>query len=122
MKIDYSKYSREELEQAYSTINVTEYPERFEEIKKWMEIRDSEPQENPNPALRGSGNVKHTCMKCGHENYDLGEFHAAGSGLAKFFDIQTAKFTTVSCRKCSYTEVYRCSKDRISDVLDIFVG
>ncbi|WP_237059284.1 zinc ribbon domain-containing protein [Microbulbifer sediminum] len=122
MKIDYSTYSRDELEEAYRSINVSEYPERFAEIKKWIDIRDAEPQPNPNPALRIEGNTRHVCVKCGHENYDIGEFHAAGSWFAKLFDIQSSRFTTVSCRRCNYTEVYRCPKDRISDVLDYFVG
>lgn len=63
-----------------------------------------------------------TCPKCGRNAYEVAEFHAAGGQLAKFFDVQNTKFTTVSCRKCAFTEIYKCPKSELSNVMDFLFG
>jgi predicted nucleic-acid-binding Zn-ribbon protein len=45
----------------------------------------------------------------------------AGGGLTKFFNIQNKKFTTISCTKCTYTEIYKTDTSALSNVLD-FLG
>ena len=47
------------------------------------------------------------CAKCQHTGYETDEFRATGGNFAKIFDIQNKKFTTVSCKRCGYTEMYR---------------
>lgn len=38
------------------------------------------------------------------------------------FDIQTKKFSVVSCENCGYSELYKNVRDRGSDVVDVFFG
>jgi len=42
--------------------------------------------------------LNYTCPKCKNTNYDIGEFRAAGGFLSKIFDVQSKRFTTVTCR------------------------
>ena len=46
-----------------------------------------------------------SCVKCGSVECETGEFRAMGGNLAKFFDVQNKKFSTVSCRRCGSTEI-----------------
>ena len=49
----------------------------------------------------------YTCMKCGNHHYEVDEFCATGTGFSKLFDVQNKKFTTITCTKCKYTEIYK---------------
>ncbi len=65
------------------------------------------------------------CPKCNNIGAVVGDMATTGKGLSKMFDIQSNKFTSVTCNKCGFTEFY---KDNItgklsgSDFLDIFFG
>ena len=50
------------------------------------------------------------------------EFRATDGNIAKFFDVQNKKFTTLSSTRCGYTEHYRGDTPTLSNVLDFFVG
>lgn len=67
-------------------------------------------------------NLKYTCPKCGHHRCEVGEFRAAGGFWSKVFDIQNKKFSTVSCERCSYTEIYKASSNQLGSIFDFFVG
>jgi predicted nucleic-acid-binding Zn-ribbon protein len=60
------------------------------------------------------------CAKCGHSRYDISEFRATGGFLTKIFDIQTKKFTTVTCAQCKYTEIYRADSSMLGNIFDFF--
>ncbi len=60
------------------------------------------------------------CPKCENHDFDTGQFAATGGGLTKFFNIQNKRFTTVTCRRCSYTEIYRTETSALGNVLDFF--
>tara|TARA_B100001093_G_scaffold496197_1_gene541542 strand:+ start:441 stop:719 length:279 start_codon:yes stop_codon:yes gene_type:complete len=62
------------------------------------------------------------CPKCSNTSFEVGEFHSAGSKAAKIFDIQNTKFSTITCEKCSYTEIYKCPNDQLSNIFDFFIG
>ncbi len=62
------------------------------------------------------------CVKCQHTEYETDEFRATGGNFAKFFDVQNKKFTTVSCKHCGYTEIYRGNTSTLGNVLDFFAG
>jgi hypothetical protein len=62
------------------------------------------------------------CLKCGNEYYEVGEFRATGGPLAKIFDVQNKKFSTVTCSQCSYTEIYKSETSGLGNVFDFFVG
>ncbi|GAB5518666.1 MAG: zinc ribbon domain-containing protein [Rhodothermales bacterium] len=62
------------------------------------------------------------CPKCQNRGYDVGEFRATGGRLAKVFDVQNKKFSTVSCDRCGYTEIYKGRTSTLGNVFDLFTG
>jgi hypothetical protein len=60
------------------------------------------------------------CPKCDHSEFETSEFRATGSFLAKVFDVQSAKFSTVTCRRCRYTELYKTDSSTLGNVFDLF--
>ena len=62
------------------------------------------------------------CPKCGHEETDVGSISTTGGGLSKFLDVQTNRFTVVSCTNCGYSELYRDVGSGASDFVDVFLG
>ena len=67
--------------------------------------------------------MEHTnwqCQKCQNMEFESGQFAATGGGLTKFFNIQNKKFTTVTCTRCQYTEIYKTESSTLGNVLDFF--
>ncbi len=62
------------------------------------------------------------CPKCGNESYETDQFQATGGTFSKLFDIQNKRFTTVSCTRCRYTEIYKADVSEIENILDFFIG
>jgi len=62
--------------------------------------------------------VKYVCPKCGSKNYEAGTIWASKSILAKIFDIQGRRYTTVTCSVCQYTELYHLPPKRLNEVLE----
>ncbi|MFQ6613076.1 MAG: zinc ribbon domain-containing protein [Fidelibacterota bacterium] len=60
------------------------------------------------------------CPKCENREFETGQFAATGGGLTKFFNIQNKKFTTVTCTRCQYTEIYKTGTSTLGNVLDFF--
>jgi predicted nucleic-acid-binding Zn-ribbon protein len=67
-------------------------------------------------------NQQYKCMKCGSTQYKVDEMRATGGPLAKIFDVQNKKFTTVSCQSCGFTEFYKGRTSGIGNVFDFFTG
>ena len=40
--------------------------------------------------------------------------------FSKIFDVQNKRFTTVTCDRCTYTEIYRTKSSGLGNVLDFF--
>ena len=62
----------------------------------------------------------YNCPKCGNKQYDLDEFRATGGTLTKLFNIQSKHFTTISCSRCHYTELYKTTSSKFENVVDFF--
>lgn len=62
----------------------------------------------------------YTCPKCGNNECETSELRATGGFLSKIFDVQSKRFTTVTCLKCSYTELYRAESSMLGDIFDLF--
>ncbi|MCF7824059.1 MAG: zinc ribbon domain-containing protein [Candidatus Marinimicrobia bacterium] len=61
------------------------------------------------------------CPKCKNDEFETDQFAATGGGLTKIFDIQNKKFTTVTCTRCKYTEIYKSDPgSTLENVLDFF--
>ncbi len=63
---------------------------------------------------------KWQCPKCQNKEFDEDQLAATGGGLTKFFNIQNKKYTTVTCIRCRYTEMYKTDTSTLSNVLDFF--
>jgi len=61
-----------------------------------------------------------TCPKCSSNQYEIDEFRAVGGIWTKFFNIQTKRFSTVSCARCHYTEIYKAEQSALSNIFDFF--
>ena len=66
--------------------------------------------------------LNYTCPKCNHREYTVGQMRATGGTLSKIFDVQTEKYTSVTCQKCTFTEFYKSKTSAISNVFDLFTG
>lgn len=64
----------------------------------------------------------YTCPKCSNRSYKLGQMRATGGILSKIFDVQTEKYTSVTCQRCTYTEFYKTKTSAISNVFDFFTN
>ena len=66
--------------------------------------------------------IKYKCPKCDSREYETDQFRATGSFLSKLFNIQTKRFTTVTCSKCTYTEIYKADQSMLGNVFDFFTN
>ncbi|MBD3246521.1 MAG: GTP-binding protein [Candidatus Omnitrophica bacterium] len=62
------------------------------------------------------------CPKCGNEQFETDQFQATGGMFAKIFDVQNKKFSTVTCDRCQYTEIYRAATGSLGNVFDFFTS
>lgn len=60
------------------------------------------------------------CPKCRNREYETDQLSATGGGMSRFFNVQSKRYTTVTCTTCSYTEIYRTEASTLSNVLDFF--
>jgi len=67
-------------------------------------------------------NLNYTCPKCKNRSYEIGQMRATGGILSKIFDVQTEKYTSVTCEKCKYTEFYKASTRALSNIFDFFTN
>jgi len=67
-------------------------------------------------------NLNYQCIKCGNREYEIDEFRATGSFLTKIFDVQNQKFTTVTCTRCRYTEIYKADSSMLGNIFDFFTS
>lgn len=67
-------------------------------------------------------NLNYTCPKCANTHYEIDEFRATGGFLTKIFDIQSKRFSTVTCSRCKYTEIYKTDSSMLGNVFDFFTN
>lgn len=65
---------------------------------------------------------QYMCEKCGNTHYSSDQFQATGGQFAKMFDVQNKKFTTISCTRCGFTELYQEQGSDGWDILDFLMG
>ena len=66
--------------------------------------------------------TNYKCPKCNNRSYTTGEMRATGGILSKIFDVQTQKFTSVTCERCTYTEFFKTKTSAISNIFDLFTN
>lgn len=62
------------------------------------------------------------CLRCENGTYSTDTFRATGGMFAKIFDVQNKKFTTVTCTRCKYTEIYKADSSALGNLFDFFTG
>jgi uncharacterized protein len=62
------------------------------------------------------------CPKCQHDRFETDQFQATGGTLAKLFDVQNKRFTTVTCTQCTCTEIYKTDTSDLGNVFDFFTN
>jgi hypothetical protein len=66
--------------------------------------------------------LNYTCPKCRNTAYEVSEFRATGGIWTKLFDIQSKRFTTVTCARCKYTEIFKADSSTLGNIFDFFVS
>ncbi|MCP5049910.1 MAG: GTP-binding protein [bacterium] len=66
--------------------------------------------------------LNYTCPKCRNTSYEVGEMRVAGGFWSKVFDVQGSKFSSVSCGRCKYTEIYKADSSTLGSIFDFFTG
>lgn len=64
----------------------------------------------------------YVCPKCSCNEYEKGEFRAVGGFWTKIFDVQSNRYTTVTCMRCRYTEIYKADSSMLGNVFDFFAN
>jgi len=63
-----------------------------------------------------------TCPKCSNTQYEIGEFRAAGGFWSKVFDVQGQRYSTVTCTRCKYNEIYKADSSMLGNIFDFFTN
>jgi len=64
--------------------------------------------------------IDYRCPKCESTDYEVGQFRATGGIITKIFDVQSRRFTTVTCARCRYTEMYKADSSMLGNIFDFF--
>lgn len=67
-------------------------------------------------------NLNYRCPKCSHTAYATGEMRAAGGFWSKIFDVQGARFSSVTCSRCKYTEFFKADSSMLGNIFDLFTN
>ena len=65
-------------------------------------------------------NLNYHCAKCQGTAYEVDQMRATGGILTKVFDVQSKRFTTVTCERCRYTEIYKADSSMLGNIFDFF--
>jgi len=66
--------------------------------------------------------LSYRCPKCSNVQYEVGEMRAAAGFWTKIFDIQSARFTSVTCGQCKYTEFFKADSSTLGNIFDFFTN
>lgn len=66
--------------------------------------------------------INYTCPKCHGMEFETGEIRATGGFWSKIFDVQSRRFSTVTCTRCRYTEMYKADTSMLGNIFDLFTN
>jgi predicted nucleic-acid-binding Zn-ribbon protein len=66
--------------------------------------------------------LNYTCPKCSNTRCEVDEFRASGGFFTKVFDVQSKRFSTVTCTRCKYTEIYKAESSMLGNIFDFFTN
>ena len=67
-------------------------------------------------------NLNYICPKCSGSKYEISEMRATGGFVTKLFNIQSKRFTSVTCERCRYTEFYKADSSMLGNIFDFFTN
>jgi predicted nucleic-acid-binding Zn-ribbon protein len=67
-------------------------------------------------------NLSYRCPKCSNNTYETSELRAASGFWTKIFDVQSARYTTVTCIRCRYTEIFKADSSKLGNIFDFFTN
>ncbi len=62
--------------------------------------------------------LNYRCHKCQNTQYEIDEMRATGGFVAKVFDVQNKKFSTVTCTRCRHTELFKADSSTLGNIFD----
>lgn len=63
------------------------------------------------------------CSKCNYHGYETDQFAAtSGKVFSRMFNFQSKKFSTITCKKCKFTEIYKTTAGKLESIFDILSG
>jgi hypothetical protein len=66
--------------------------------------------------------LNYRCPKCQDTVCEIGEMRAAGGFWTKIFNIQSKRFTTVTCSRCRFTELFAADSSQLGNFFDFFTN
>ncbi|MDF1544546.1 MAG: zinc ribbon domain-containing protein [bacterium] len=66
--------------------------------------------------------LNYHCPKCSCTTCQIGEMRAAGGFWSKIFDVQGARFSSVTCAQCKYTEFFKADSSMLGNIFDLFTN
>ena len=67
-------------------------------------------------------NLDYRCPKCNETRHEIAEMRATGGFFSKLFNIQTQRYTTVTCERCRYTEFFAADSSKLGNIFDFFTN
>jgi predicted nucleic-acid-binding Zn-ribbon protein len=61
------------------------------------------------------------CVKCAHHEAEIGQSRQTGGFFPAAFDVETLRFTRVTCCRCGYTEFYRKPMSLLAELFDLSI-
>lgn len=65
--------------------------------------------------------ASYSCARCSNPSFTDEEVRMTGK-YGRFFDMQSKKFTAVTCDNCGYTDLYRQQSGRAGNILDLLTS
>ena len=62
------------------------------------------------------------CPKCNHHSCDIDKISTTGGMLTKWLNLQSKKFSAVTCKKCKCTELYKATTNQLENIFDFLSG
>lgn len=66
--------------------------------------------------------MNYKCPKCDNTEYQVDKMQATGGTFSKLFNVQNKSFTSVTCKKCTYTEFYKTPTNKLNNIFDFFTN
>ena len=72
--------------------------------------------------FKATGAKRYACVKCGSNEYKVGELRASGGIWSSVIEVESEKFSFLACGRCGYTELYRGDRSVLRQLFDFGVS